>query len=113
MMPQPAIYASNAERQAAYRKRRAAAVKAQAAIAPLPALPALPTIPGDARWRIAMQHSYCLAEQTIEQMNEYFNDRREAWQEGERGEDFQERTEALEAIYDDFTDWIQKYYPRR
>jgi hypothetical protein len=49
-MPQARLYGSAAERQAAYRRRQAAARHSQLEARSLPPLPSLPTVPGHARW---------------------------------------------------------------
>ncbi len=111
-MPQPKIHGSRAERQATYRQRRNEAIAAHAVIAPLPALPVLPTIPGTSRWRVATTHACDLLEQTVLEMGSYFDDRLEAWQASDRGENFQESKDALDAIQDQLSDWIQTYHRR-
>ena len=95
-MPQPRIYTSGAERQVAYRKRqRAAALRPQTNTSALVALPRPTHMPGTVRWRQAVAQAHGLLETVAREMEEYFSDRTEEWQESERGVSFQERIDAL------------------
>ena len=107
-MPQPRIYASSAERQVAYRRRkRAVALHPQTNTSALVALPRPTNMPGTVRWRQAVAQAHGLLEMVEREMGDYFSDRTEEciragcnmptaeWQEGERGESFQERIDAL------------------
>jgi hypothetical protein len=96
-MPQPPKYASHAARQAAYRQRCRQARANEQAQRGLPALPSVPTLPGTARWQAAVSSARLLLETVQAEMQAYFEERSEAWQEGERGQQFTERLEALEA----------------
>lgn len=103
-MPQPQKYASHAARQAAYRLRfRQARAKEQAERG-LPALPVLPTLPGTARWQAALGSARLLLETVQAEMQVYFEERSEVWQEGERGQLFTDRLEALEAVLSSLED---------
>lgn len=95
-MPQPAKYPNQAARQAAYRARRRQADKDQARQRGLPPLPPLPTMPGTARWSAALTLAQRLVEEVSEQMQTYFDQRSEAWQESERAQNFIDRLEAVE-----------------
>ena len=95
-MPQPRIYASSAERQVAYRRRkRAVALHPQTNTSALVALPRPTNMPGTVRWRQAVAQAHGLLEMVEREMGDYFSDRTEEWQDGERGESFQERIDAL------------------
>jgi len=96
-MPQPQKYASHAARQAAYRLRCRQARANEQAQRGLPALPSVPTLPGTARWQAALSSAQLLLETVQAEMQAYFDERSEAWQEGERGQQFMGRQEALEA----------------
>ncbi|MGO8669839.1 MAG: hypothetical protein ACLQVD_00485 [Capsulimonadaceae bacterium] len=98
-MPQPKRYGSNAQRQSAYRLRK----RKQS---PLPgafvARPTISSMPASARWRQMTAQALALL-QTIEQeMQQYYDQRSERWQEGDKGAEFQERldavTQACEAV---------------
>ncbi len=96
-MPQPAKYPNAAARQAAYRARREQAIREQAKQRGLPALPPLPTLPGTKRWSAALTMAYRLVEEVGEQMQTYFDDRSETWQDSERAQEFIDRLEGVEA----------------
>jgi hypothetical protein len=103
-MPQPKVYASCAARQAAYRQRCQEARRQQLQEERLPAMPALPTIPGRARWRQTVANAIGLLSMVTEEMAAYFNDRSEAWQESDKGEEFCERLDALCEARDTITE---------
>jgi hypothetical protein len=94
-MPQRKLYASHARRQAAYRQRCQEAQQRQLQEKGLPALPVIPTVPGTQRWRLAIAKATELLTMVAQEMEDYFNDRSEEWQESERGDNFQERLDAL------------------
>jgi hypothetical protein len=99
-MPQPAKYQNNAARQAAYRARCQEAQKQQAKQRGLPSLPSLPTLPGTARWRAALSLAHSLVEEICTQMQDYSDERSEAWQESERAQEMLTRLETLEEVRD-------------
>jgi hypothetical protein len=88
-----------AQKQAAYRDRQRLK-----AIGQLPDSPAPCNIPAEKRWSTALTQALRLMEQTRDEMQAYAQDRTEQWQESERGEAMQERTESLDSIIDDLTD---------
>ena len=100
-MSQSRKYASSAERQAAYRARCQEAQRQQLQAKGLPALPMLPTVAGWPRWRAALQSAQSLLQQVSAEMSDYYDARSETWQESERGEEFRERQEALDALVSD------------
>ena len=95
-MPQPKRYASHAQRQAAYHKRREQARARQLEQKGLPPLPAIPAMPGSARWRQAITHATHLLAMVEQEMEAYFDDRSEQWQESEKAEAFQEQLGEVE-----------------
>ncbi|MDQ3815389.1 MAG: hypothetical protein M3347_15835 [Armatimonadota bacterium] len=97
-MPQARHYANAAQRQAAYRQRQVQAHAAQLAQQSLPPLPALPTVPGQARWSALLQPAQWALAQMSQEMQAYYDERSEAWQESERGECFQERLAAVQEV---------------
>ena len=97
-MSQPRKYVSSAARQAAYRTRCQQAQVRQLQQKGLPALPAISTIPGWGRWRAAVHSAQTLLRQVCDEMADYYDARSEDWQEGERGEEFTQRQEALEDL---------------
>jgi len=97
-MPQVRKYASDAERQAAYRQRQAQVRRQEWKQRGLPALPTVTTMPGTVRWQAALSAARLLVEQVSQEMEAYYQDRSERWQEGERGEQFSERLEEIEEV---------------
>ena len=95
-MPQPRLHESSAQRQAAYRQRVAQAQVEQLVAQSLPPLPALPTVPGQARWlALLVQAQWCLT-QVSNEMQQYYEERSEAWQESEKALVFETRLEAVQ-----------------
>lgn len=93
-MPTPKQHADNAARQAAYRARLQK-------IIPRPEPEAkprtLPSKPGKVRWRALQVQAQAALETLRDELQEHFEERSEAWQEGERGEEWQARIDALES----------------
>jgi hypothetical protein len=94
-MTQQRVYNTNAERQAAYRKRLA-----QRERSGIPTGIGLPATPGHARWNKAIRITDALLAAVCGEMQRYYNDRSEHWQDGERGEAFQERLDAIVDVLD-------------
>lgn len=94
------VYATNAARQRAYRQRCQEARNREPAAQGLPPLPSLPTVPGYRRWRALIQQAHQLLGIAQAEMQAYYDQRSTAWQEGERGETFLERMEALGDAHD-------------
>jgi len=99
-MPQPRRHVSAAARQAAFRARREQARQGVLAAKGLPALPPIPSMPGWARWNASFASAQEMIPQTLGEMQDYFEDRSESWQEGERGEEHQEKIVLVEAALD-------------
>lgn len=95
-MPTPRQYQSNADRQKAYRQRTGEARCKELERKGLPPTPAIPTMPGNARWNALIAEAAAALGTATAEMERYFEDRSEEWQEGERGASFQERLEALQ-----------------
>jgi hypothetical protein len=96
-MPQPKLHASAAARQAAYRKRTNKALQAVLAAKGLPPMPIIATMPGWQRWNASIGAAHELIATTLAEMQNYFDDRSETWQEGDRGQEHQERIGSVEA----------------
>jgi hypothetical protein len=105
-MPQPKKHASPAARQAAYRQRCEQALQVTLAGKGLPALPVIATMPGWPRWNASFRSAHDLIAETLGEMQDYFEDRSDAWKDGERGEEHQEKTASLEAILDALSDLL-------
>jgi hypothetical protein len=106
-VPQHKLYASHAQRQAAYHRRREEARRQQLQEKGLPPLPALPSIPGTARWRLAIANAAALLAPVEGEMEAYRDDRTDAWLDSERAQNFEERLDAVRdtrAVVDDLLD---------
>lgn len=95
-VPTPRKYKTDAQRQAAYRKRAAAAV-ALADAKGLPLAAAIPSMPSYARWKAMSVTAGSLLQGVYQEMTTYADERSEAWQESERAEAFAEQIAAVEA----------------
>ena len=97
-MPQARVHDSAAARQDAYRARQAQERAAQLQSKGLPPLPTLPTVPGQARWKALLHQAHWALQTASEEMESYAVARSDAWQESERGEEFEERLVALQEV---------------
>jgi len=100
-MPTPRKHKDPAARQAAWRARQAEARARERLEKGLPPAPPIPTMPGEARWRALLELAVNALQTAHDEMEEYAEDRTEAWQESERGEALRERIEALEGVIAD------------
>jgi hypothetical protein len=107
-MPQPRKHVSNAQRQAEYRRRRLSEPKRQSSDG-LPSLPKVAAIPATARWRKAITQAQVLLELVQNEMQHYYDDRTEIWQESDKGNAFQERTDALTEIQDQVSNLLSDW----
>ncbi len=87
-MPTPRQFATNAERQAAYRARQAAARSGGVRVPP--------SAPGARRWRALLGRARDLLAMVAAEMADYRADRSDAWLASERGEQVTEQIEALD-----------------
>lgn len=99
-MPQERKYASSSQRQAAYRQRQEHARAQQLRQKGLPPLPAIPTIPGWPRWNASIRYAAQMLETTLSEMQDYYDERSEQWQEDERGEEHQQKLDAVQTALD-------------
>ena len=99
-MHQPRPSKSNAERQAAFRRRRTEAHAALEAAKGLPPLPAVATIPGWRRWRQVLAQAEQALRSVHEQMQSYYDERSDDWLESDKAEQFTERMDAVEELID-------------
>ena len=106
-MPQQRKYNTNATRQEAYRARREQNRQVALAAKGLPPLPSIATIPGWTRWNASFTAAHARVANSLSEMQDYFDDRSESWQEGERGEDHQERIASVEAALEVLTELIR------
>jgi hypothetical protein len=105
-MPQPKIHASAAARQAAYRRRCQQARRVELLSKGLPPMPAISTLPGWPRWNTSLRLAQDLIERTHVEMEQYFDDRSEAWQESERGEEHQNCIGMVQSVLDAMSDLL-------
>jgi hypothetical protein len=97
-MSQPPKYGSGAERQAAYRRRRAQAEATSTRQTPIAPLPSISSVPGTIRWRQVLDHAIRIVAATRDEMQTYHDERTERWQESERAGDFLDRLTLIEQI---------------
>jgi hypothetical protein len=94
-VPQPRKYHSDAHRQAAYRLRRSKAGQTLLTTGHLALQPKVSQIPATRRWGQAVRQAQGLLELVEQEMQDYYGQRSESWQEAEKGEAFQERLDAV------------------
>jgi hypothetical protein len=99
-MPQPKKHTSAAARQASYRLRCEQARQAALAAKGLPMLPAIAALPGSSRWNASFAAAKELIASTLSEMQDYFDERSESWQESERGDNHQERMASVDEVLD-------------
>lgn len=92
-MPTPRKYANRAEQQAAYRRRLA-----ERAVAAAGGRASPPTQPGPRRWRALLRQALQGLETVQEEMESYYDQRSERWQESERGEALLERLQSVQEV---------------
>lgn len=105
-MPTPRRYANPAQRQAAYRQRTATARRQEQEAKGLPPLPVVATLPGHPRWHALGRQALQLLETMLTEMQAYYEQRSEPWQDSERGEAFHERLQDLQEAYDVVADLL-------
>ena len=99
-MPTPRQYTTNAERQKAYRERQQQARKAELQRKGLPPSPAVATMPGTRRWNALIEQARTPLDTCREEMQTYFDDRSEQWQESDKAQEMQERIDTLSELVD-------------
>lgn len=62
---------------------------------PLPSLPGVSNLPASRRWSVSVDRAKTSLESTLAEMAAYYDDRSAEWQDGEKGEAFQEKIDAL------------------
>jgi hypothetical protein len=97
-MPTPRKHQNAAACQAAYRKRQAEARRLELQKKGLPALPLIPNFPGEARWKKMLAEAGALLSMVASEREDYFDDRSDEWQESDKGDAFQERSDAIADI---------------
>jgi hypothetical protein len=103
-MPQPRLYSSHAQRQAAYRQRQQQARQQGQEQRGLPPLPTMSTLPGDARWNAALEQVRLLLEQVCQEMEDYYDERTKRWKDSDRGFELRRRLKTLQGLIWDLGD---------
>ena len=104
-MPTPRKYANAAARQAAYRQRLTAqALKGTVWEGEGTSPPRVAPLPGPRRWRALSQQAQHLLEHLEAEMQEYYEQRSESWQESERGERHLEQQQLLQELQSALTE---------
>ena len=86
---------TNATRQAACRRRQAQSHAQALAAKGLPAMPTIATLPGTSRWSAQQTLVLSILETMHDEMQDYFDERTEVWQEADRGQAMTQRIEAI------------------
>lgn len=100
-MSQHRQYPDAAAKQRAYRARQLQARLADQQAKGLPPAPPLPTLPSRARWQALLERAGLLLQTAHDEMQAYYDDRSELWQQGERADALQERLDAVAQLLDD------------
>lgn len=61
-------------------------------------MPKIPTMPGTARWKAMLGSAKVLLEMLRDEMQDYYSERSESWQEGDAGTELAARIESIEAV---------------
>ena len=99
-MPQQRQHPDNAAKQRAYRARQAQARRDEQHAKGLPPAPPLPTVPSRARWHALLAQAHGSLTLARDEMQAYYDDRSEAWQQGERAATLQDQLDLLEQALD-------------
>jgi hypothetical protein len=100
-MAQQRHYPDNAAKQRAYRVRQAQARCTEQESKGLPAAPSLPTLPSRARWQALLAHARLFLETARDEMQSYYDDRSEAWQQSGRAAALQDQLDSLGQALDE------------
>lgn len=88
-MPRTRKYQTNGERQAAYRRRCAQATDAQL-------MTSVSGVPGRGRWKAMVKAASTLLDCAASEMQDYFDQHSEAWQDSQAGETLAEMLEPVQ-----------------
>ena len=84
-MPRTRKYHTDGERQAAYRRRCAQATSGS-----------IPSVPGRGRWKAMVKAASVLLNCAASEMQDYFEQHSEAWQDSQAGESLTEMLESMQ-----------------
>ena len=96
IVPTPRKYESNAARQKAHRAGKAQAIKEQLAAKQFPGAAPIPTIPSMTRWKALHSNAQAALEAMQDEMQAYYDERSEQWQESDKGQHFQDLLDQTE-----------------
>ena len=99
-MPQQRQHPDHAARQRAYRARQALARRAELQAKGLPPTAPIPTLPSRARWQALLAHAQHSLETTRDELQVYYDERSDTWQEGDRAATMTEQLEGLAQALD-------------
>jgi len=97
-MAQQRHYVDHAARQRAYRLRQEQARRAALQEQGLPPVAPLPTLPSRARWQALVGRARLALETARDEMQAYYDDRSETWQQGERAAALDEQVAQLDGV---------------
>ena len=100
-MPTPKQYSTSAQRQRAYRQRQQQARLSERQEKSLPVAPAIATLPGERRWQALLEHAHAVLACVHSEMQTYYDERSDVWQESQRAEALLERIESIETLMAD------------
>lgn len=112
-MPQPRKYPNAAARVAAYRERQRRAREAELEPQNLPPKASIATMGDRPRWHALMEAARATIETAQRELETYWHDRSETWQESERGEAMHEDIDDLERLADELAEIAAKYHHSR
>ena len=93
-----------AEKQSAYRKRQERSRQEEFELKSLPPLHAVPSMPSRARWKKMKQNAVSVLDSMKDEMQSYFDDRSDKWQESDKGSEFQEELDTLDEVISQLDD---------
>jgi hypothetical protein len=99
-MPTPRRHESAAARQRAYRRRRKLARTGSLELESLPQASSIAAMPSTARWKELRRQAGAALQTLLQEMETYQDQRSESWQEGDKGQAFQEVLDKLEEAID-------------
>ena len=95
-MPRAKEYATNAERQAAYRKRCLQAKNSQPLSKEPSSLRPAISMPGRRKWKSILSQANYLIQCVASETEAYYEQRSEKWQDSDKGEEFVELLESIQ-----------------
>src|SRR5580658_9575943 len=90
--------AQAAIRQSRFRKRQQETRRREQREKGLPSMPKISAMPGKARWQATVEAAEALLSQAAEEMEQYWEERSETWQESYGAEEHLQRTKRLAKI---------------